>query len=230
MPALLGERPSATAPAGPATGPDQGVIEEARRRQRLRRVRVALGGLLVAAGIAGVAWALVPGGSSADPRHARQPAGAGTARSRALAAGGFNVRLSPALDSGQYGWCVGVEERPGAIAGGGCAATPVSSTPLIMRLSGGSVTTRKQSIVVLSTPRVAAVLVNGRRRVPTVALPGLPYGLRAARILIPLRIETSRAGRRGFAAPPEPALVALDARGRPIPNRVMREPLERPNT
>jgi hypothetical protein len=229
MSALLTDKPSAE-PAGLAAGPDQGVIEEARRRQRLRRVRVALGGLLAVAGIAGVVWALIPGGSSADLRRVRQPPGAGGAHSRALAAAGFNVRLSPALDGGQYGWCVGVEERPGVIAGGGCAAIPVTSTPLAMRLSSGSVSTRRESIVVLSTPQVAAVLVNGRRRVPTVALPGLPYGLRAARVLIPLRIKTSPAGRRGFTAPPEPALVALDARGRPIPNQIVHESVERANT
>lgn len=222
MPALLDERAS-SAPAGLPEGPDQGVIEEARRRQRLRRLRIALGGALAVAGLAILAWALGTGGSSAETQHARQAGGAGVASSRASTAGGFSVRLSPALDGGQYGWCVGVQESSGAIAGGGCATTPVASTPLAMQLSSASVSTRQESIVVLATPQVAAILVNGRRRIPTLALPGLPYRLRAARVLMALRIRTSPTGRRGFAPLPEPKLVALDARGQEIPNRIARQ-------
>jgi hypothetical protein len=54
---------------------------------------------------------------------------AGAARG-VLEAAGFDVHLSPALDGGQYGWCVAVEEHPALIAYGACAMTPVASTPL----------------------------------------------------------------------------------------------------
>jgi hypothetical protein len=85
-----------------------------------------------------------------------------------------------------------------------------------MVLSSGSARTRKKVIVVLSTPQVAAVLVGGRRRVATVELPGLPYGLRAARLVIPLRVRKSATGRVTFRMEPEPSLAALDASGRLI--------------
>ena len=232
MTPMLTREPGSTARHPSAAGPEQGVIEEARRRQRLRRIRIALGGLLAAASIAGLAWALTAGGSPANRRLAHPPGGAAAAHGSASAAAGFNVRLSPALGGGQYGWCVAVEERPGAIAGGGCAATPVSSTPLAIDVSSGSLRMHRESIVLLTTPQVAAVLVNGRRRIPTLALPGLPYGLRAARILIPIRpirVTSSPEGRPVFARPPEPVIVTLDARGHAIPNRSARGPAERTN-
>jgi hypothetical protein len=229
MPALLDHTdeapvavPAASA-AGQSVGPDQGVIEEARRRQRLRRVRMALGALLALAGVAGLVWGLGGSGPSAYPAHARGPEGVGGAAKGTLGAAGFDVRLSPALDGGQYGWCVGVEEHAGVIAGGGCSTAPVAATPLAMQLSDSSVSSRQEDIVVLVTPQVAAILVNGRRRVRTLTLPGLPYGLRAARVVIPLRIKTNPSGRRGIASLPEPKLAALDARGRVIPNRIVHE-------
>ncbi len=229
MPALLSDKPISDAPAGLPVGPEQGVIEEARRRQRTRRIRAALGVLLAATGVAGLVWALTAGGPPASSRQADHSGATGAARSR-VAAHGFNVRLSPALDGGQYGWCVGLEEGPGGIGGGTCAATPVTSSPVAMEMSSESLKKRQQSILLLTIPRVAAVLVNGRRRVPTVTLPGLPYGLRAARIVLPVRVTTTPAGRHVLPLPPEPAIVALDAQGRPIPNRSVRGPDERPNT
>jgi hypothetical protein len=239
MRALLDHEPTAAvAPPGSGSdrggaGPDQGVIEEARRRQRARRIRIALTGALLVAGVAGVSWALAAGGSPTDPRAVRPSGGVGPAHAVASASVGFGIRLSPALDGGEYGWCVGVEEHPGVIAGGGCAATPVSSRPLAMELSSASRTLHEDSLVVLTTPQVAAILVNGRRRVATVALPGLPYGLRAARVVThvsPVRHKDSRAGGRAFARPPAPAVVALDAHGRPIPNESVRGPFEPLNT
>jgi hypothetical protein len=238
MPALLDDEPIATAPAGSGpdrggAGPEQGVIEEARRRRRVRRMRIALAGTLLVAGIAGVWWALAAGGSPSAPRAVRLAGGAGPVHAVSSDAAGFGIRLSPALDGGEYGWCVGVEEHPGVIAGGGCAAMPVSSRPLAMELSSASATMHQEALVVLTTPQVAAILVNGRRRVATVALPGLPYGLRAARVVThvgQVRRKASRAGGRVLARPFEPAVVALDAHGRPIPNTSVRGPFEALNT
>jgi hypothetical protein len=91
----------------------------------------------------------------------------------------------------------------------------------------------QESLVVLTTPQVAAILVNGRQRIATVALPGLPYGLRAARVVShvsPVRHKDSRARGRVFARPFEPEVVALDAHGRPIPSANARGPFEAPNT
>ena len=52
MPALLGEKPPSTPTVVVPAGHDQGVIEEARRRQRRRRIGIALSGLLYPMGIA----------------------------------------------------------------------------------------------------------------------------------------------------------------------------------
>src|SRR5208283_3278852 len=123
MPGLITEHPPAADAPLSSAGPEQGVIEEARRRQRQRRIRVTIGGLLAAVIVAGFAWALTAGGS---PRHSRQAGRGGAGQGRAPAAAGFDVRLSPALNGGQYGWCVRVEERAGAIGGGGCSMTPVT--------------------------------------------------------------------------------------------------------
>jgi hypothetical protein len=183
---------------------------------------MALGGSIVMVGLGILLWGLGGSGPAAQPAHARGPKGVGGSAKGALAAG-FDVRLSPALDGGQYGWCVGVEEQAGVIAGGGCSTAPVASTPLVMQLSGSSVSSRQEDIVVLVTPRVAAILLNGRRRVRTLTLPGLPYGLRAARVVIPLRIKTSPGAKRGIASLPEPKIQALDAHGRVIPNRIVHE-------
>jgi hypothetical protein len=209
---------------GTPAGPDQGVIEEARRRQRLRRVRMGLGGLLAVLGLGGLVWGLGAWGPSAHPAHAHGAAGVAGAAKGVLGAAGFDVHLSPALDGGQYGWCVGVEEHPALIAYGACAMTPVASTPLAMQLSGASAGARQETIVVLVTPQVRTILVNGGRRVPTLTLPGLPYGLRAARVLIALRIKTHPDGRRSIVSIPQPKLVALDARGRVIADQVREIP------
>lgn len=224
MPALLGDKPPIDAPASIPAGPDQGVIEEARRRQRQRRIRIAVGTLFALAGFAGLASALTAGGSPTHPHHAGQPDGAAVAH-RKSATLAFNVRLSPTLTGGQYGWCVAVEEPAGSTAGGGCAAVPVSSMPVAMEQSEANQKTHRDSIVLLTTPQVSSILVNGHRRVPTTALPDLPYDLRAARILIPIPVKTAP---HLFPHPPEPALLALDAQGRPIPSGAVRKLAERP--
>ena len=216
MPLLLDENDSRSrarrgAPTQPT--PDLGVIADARRRQQARRVRVALCvGLFLA--VAGLTAALLDaGGSPASQDKARLPAGTAARRHAAT----FGVRLSPALDGGQYGWCVGIEELGYAgIVGGGCSMTPVASAPVAFRLSGASAQTRRQSTVLVTAPDVAAVLVNGSRRIPTVALPGLPYGLRAVRVVTPLDVRSLRHARQGFAALREPRMVALDGSGRPL--------------
>jgi hypothetical protein len=205
-------------------GPEQGVIEEARRRQRTRRARLGSALLLALAGVGLLAWAFSGERAPGDPRGVeRASAGAAASRTVAATSGGFGIRLSPALDGGQYGWCVGVEE-PGlnGIAGGGCGTVPVETVPLSMVLTSADGRTRRASIVVLTTPRVAAVLVGAHRRVATAELPGLPYGLRAARIVVPFTPRRSSAGRVSFPAPAEPSLTALDAAGRPIASTPVR--------
>ena len=227
MPALLEDGRSAAVLEGLTAGPEQGVIEEARRRQRLRRGRATLGGLAVIAGIAGVGLVLSAGGSSAGRRHSARLERAGIAYSRAAKRSRFDVRLSPVLTGGSYGWCVAVKEKGDtfAEADGECGTAPVVSRPLATELTIGSAKSDRESIVVLSTPRVAAVEVNGRRRVATVAPAGLPYGLRVARIVIPLPRRAGSLGvKSSFTSLRSPKLAALNARGQVIPDTVVREP------
>lgn len=197
-----------------SSGPSQGVIEQARRKQRARRLRFAAVGVLAAGMLVGALAAF--GGR--DARHdtaARRPAAAAPPR---VSSAGFAVRLSPVLDGGQYGWCVAVQTEPrSGIAGGACGMTPTTGTPIAMRLSEGSIRTHTQTTTLVTTPQVAAVLVDGGERIPTVALPGLPYGLRAVRFTQKLAPTASGTRPRRYPHPAEPTIVPLDARGRAIP-------------
>jgi hypothetical protein len=230
MPALIGderERQNAARPpargAHEGLGPQQGVIEEARRHRRTRRARLSAVALLALGGVGALAWMFSGGGAPAGPGRAERLHAGPAGNHAALAAGGLGIRLSPALDGGQYGWCVGVHE-PGfnGIAGGGCSTTPTASVPLSMVLTSANARTRKESIVVLTTPQVAAVLVGAHRRVATAELPGLPYGLRATRIVGPFSGRRSAGGRIASPVPPQPSLTPLDSAGRPIASAPVR--------
>lgn len=90
-----------------------------------------------------------------------------------------------------------------------------AAVPSRVRL--GSAGSHHEVTAAVTTPQVAAILVDGKCRVPTVALPGLPRGLRAARILIPVEEPARRLpGRRLPRHPAGPSLVALDGSGHPI--------------
>jgi hypothetical protein len=233
MPALLDEKPPCTPALVVPAGPEQGVIEEARRRQRRRRIGIALGGLIAAAGIGGIVLAGGGGGSHTAPRAAGVP---GPLRAAAhtldIRPGRFSVRLVPVLTGGEAGWCTVIDEPGGG--GGGCPSVPVTTTPLFAGINGSRPNQHYVSIVTLTTPQVATVVIDRRHRVPTVALPGLPYGLRAARLVLKVtfpHVRIRRSGRRTtipgappppveVVAPPSPAAVALDAQGHVIPEPV----------
>jgi hypothetical protein len=195
-----------------APPPAAGVIREARRRRRLRVV--AQSAVLAFLFIAGTTIGVVSLGEG-DPASSRQPRPDAVGRSDPAEA---PVRLSPSLDGGTYGWCVGLQQGRGGLSGGGCGALPVRSRPIVMTLGTGSAKSRSYSLFVLSTPAVASLLVNGSRRVLTSAVPGRAYGMRAARIALPVHLIRAPSGRWGLTAPPEPRLVALAKDGRPIPN------------
>jgi hypothetical protein len=184
--------------------PQLGVIEEASRRQRRRRARAGLASIL-AAGLAGAA-ALASGISGSHPANRPAPLAndAGVTQGRDARAGKFNVRLWPGLSVGVGKWCWVVEEGR-SVGASGCSIALPSSDPILVGFGQGPVGSRLMKQVALTEPQVAAVLVNGRRRVPTVALPGLPYGIRAAVWLAP-----PAGGER---------ILALDRRGVRIPFR-----------
>jgi hypothetical protein len=190
--------------------PNDGVIRDARRRHSVRRTRTAGACLAIICGLGIAAWALGGGGAARSAKATRRSAPTGRSRTAS-----FQVRLSPSLDGGTYGWCMAVVEVE--VLGGGCATTPIASTPLAFTMSESSAKARRETIVVLADPQVAAILVGGHRRVSTFVPRTLPYGLRVARIVIPLRFRRSPAGRLVASAPADPSLLALDAQGRTIP-------------
>jgi hypothetical protein len=211
MPALLSDKPVSIsdAPKGPPAGPDQGVIEEARRRQRLRRIRIALL-TLIAAAIIG--WVLSGGASRATLTHAGRAGRAHAVNASDPHAPSFNVRLVPMLNVGQAGWCVVIEENR-VTGGSACGGVPTPSRPFLQVDGWSEGGSRFSTTVAVTIPQVAAILVDGKRRVPTESLPALSYGLRAARIVTSLKN-------------PGPALVALDAQGHPIAQRQINTPFQ----
>jgi hypothetical protein len=217
MPALMIPKRTEGLPPASSFDLEQGVIEEARRRRRARHKRIGLSGIVVLAGLGVGTWML---SSATGASHGRLALPADPPRVASHAStppSTFNLRLSPSLDGGTAGWCVAVDEIASrGIAGGGCGALPVSTEPFVTAMSGESLKTRTETITVLTTPAVAAILVNGRRRVATVVPPGVPYGLRAAQLVLPLKVKRSKTGRLGVSMPREPRLTALTASGRPL--------------
>jgi hypothetical protein len=191
------------------TGPDQGVIEEARRRRRARRVRAVSAATIAIAAAAGVLVAISGGGTPREaPLHLPPEPSVSPQR---VPAGAISVRLSPNLEGGQAGWCVTIFEWGGAT--GTCGPLPTFGHPLLAGTSGWTYGDRDITKTAITAPRVAYFLVNGTRRVATKPLPGLPYGLRVAIIHTPLY---GSADRPGAVATGSPTLIPLDARGAPI--------------
>ena len=154
--------------------------------------------MLIGALVAGVAWA-----SGGTPGHS--PVGGSvnagaTARASKEAMPAFNVRLVPRLNVvGVAGWCV-VPEEHGRATGSACGGVATSSQPFLQIFGSGKAGSSELTLVAVTDPQITAVVVDGNRTVETKALPGLPYGLRAARLL-------TRAGAK---------LSALDAQGKRV--------------
>lgn len=207
---LLGrENPSEQTPA--PIGPDQGVIEEARRRQRLRRRRAALAALLILAGAGALIAATTGGGPGSEaPLHLPPEPVPTLTPTSTSGPGAVIVRLSPNIEGGQAGWCVDVIQEHGS--GGTCTPLPTRNHPLLAGGTGWSSGERDATTVEVTGPRVAYVLVDGVRRVPTVAQAGLPFGLRVAVIHTPYDLS-SRSPRFAMRVP---TVKSLSSAGVPI--------------
>lgn len=209
--AVIIERPQARPSSRDILGPEQGVIEEARRRQRQRRQRrTAIAVIVLLA--CGSVGATIFAGHSQTPHGTSRGAEARLAslhHRRERAWGG--VRLSPALEGGEYGWCVTTGH------GGTCSTVPQEMAPA--DVIGSEPRAREEALTVVLAPNVARVLTPGRRS-HLVVLPGRqPYGLRVARLVVSRQGTASRKPRTS-GGPPSPAppvaaetVVALDAHG-----------------
>lgn len=207
--------------AAETTGPEQGVIEEARRHQRRRWARLTAVIVLTAAFIVVLAWAIT-GGSHASPPAGHSPNSVASVRSTSPGEVQFNVRLYPFLTVGQAGWCTAIEED-GKTGTSACGAAATSSAPLVMVQGFGECGARYSTTVAVTIPQVAAILVNGDSRVATMPLPGLPYGLRGARILTAGQTCKGHLPSDSLS----PVLVPLDAQGHPLAQHpTMRTPVQ----
>jgi hypothetical protein len=215
---LLGDKPSSVSQPSVSDGPDLGVIEEARRRQRARRIRIASVALIVAALIGFTFWVLNGGASHASPVHADVNRMHTIQASNGRTA--FNERLVPTLTVGQVGWCIVIEED-GKTGGSACGGVPTRSQPILQAQGSYRAGSAYETTVVVTDPQVATILADNTLRVATVSLPGLPYGLRGALIRIPVKTPSQvlPGGRLPRLRSPGTTLVALDAQGRAIPQR-----------
>ena len=209
MSQLLIHDPVPALPAANPTGPDQGVIEEARRRQRRRRIRIVLASVIAAAFVGVIAWALSGGALHAGPAHAGRANRAQAVNASDRRAQAFDIRLVPMLTVGRAGWCTVIEEN-GVTGGSACGGVPTPSRPFLQIYGWGGGGSHYETAAPVVDPQVTAILVDGRRRVATVPLPGLPYGLRGARIVTPT----------------DSTLLALDEHAHQIAQHWMNTPLQ----
>ena len=193
---------------------EDGVIEQARRRQRRRRARGALA-IALAGAIAALGW-LLGGRSSGASVHSHPPYGVRVVGTETIYAPAFNVRLVPMTSIGQAGWCEVFEDH-GVSGASACGSVPSSSEPFTMIFGFGKGGASEQRTIAVTIPQVAAIEVNGKRRVVPVSVPGLPYGLRAAQIVTSTHEHLPRAMREAMRRA-GPVLVALDAQGHTIPS------------
>ena len=155
-----------------------GVLDDARRRQRTRRRRGAWILALAAAVLGLAAWSLAvlssqPAGAGPAVRGGAQPAAASSAAVERL-----GLRFWPSTTVGRAGWCYAIEGVPPGGAWG-CSIAPAAGEPFVTIFGWGR-SRAATTLVAVTSPRVRAVSFGGGRRVATVALPGLPFGLRAA--------------------------------------------------
>ncbi len=204
-------------------------------RQRGRQLAIAVAASVLAAGAPGV----LAGTAQAHAKHRGRPDGAThrhrshrrhrhAVRSSAAAAPlAFDMRLSPTFEVGQAGWNVVVQED-GKFGGSTGIGVIHPSTPLVSVSATSKGGSHESTTTVVTLPEVAAVQVEGGTRVPTEALPGLPFGLRAARVVSPFEepeaLPGSHAGHVRLIEP----MVALAANGEPIPQSTSRETRETP--
>ncbi len=188
----------------PPLDPEQGVIEDARRRQHSRRRRgtaILIALFAIAATVAGV---IEGAGSGGSPRGSARGARGAALRAR-LDDDTGPVKISPALEGGGYGWCVDVGD------GGSCASLPTADGPLQGSVAFSTGTAHREDFIALLAPQVAGVLLDGRR-LPLVTLRSYPaLDLRVAKITLALP-----SGAPGGGEGREAALQAVDARGRVI--------------
>jgi hypothetical protein len=199
--------------------PQQGVIEEARRRQQRRRTRLQVA-MVIAAVLIAVVWALIED-SQAKPAQAGAAGHTSGANPKAGRSPGFSVRIAPTMEVGRAGWQLFYEEA-GEQVGGVSVGPAVRDDAYLAEDGDSSGSSSVWTTRIITAPNVAAISIEGKTRVPTVPLSGLPYGYRAARVLTPIE-STQTPARPGGLRPPGPrSLLPLEADGRTVSSKPQR--------
>ena len=161
---------------------EDGVIQEARRRYRIRRIRTVLVGMLLLVGV-GLLLAHVASSGTSKTLPER-----GSALPAVTEDGSLQASLSPNLEPGRPGWCVSAAVHRAAL-GFGCAFLLTRSHPFLgegwVWAPGG----RYATSLVLTPARVRSILFNGHR-VLTRKVPGVPFGLRVAVLERPVFVHS----------------------------------------
>lgn len=190
------------------------------RRRRLVWLRwrqpVILFALLVITGSATAAVVSLNAGRSA-PLSGTLPKLHADLHVASLSGAGYRFLLIPDTSVGHAGWCRGITftargQRP--LGGYGCGPAPPADLHVVM---GGSIVVSPDQMFeyAIVDSHVGAMSLDGHVIRP-VASPGLPFGWKAAVVIV--TFPAPRAGpRRSPPPPPMPQWTPLDRSGRPIP-------------
>jgi hypothetical protein len=162
---------------------EDGVIHEARRRSRTRRIRTVLAVVLLLGGVGLLLAHLASSGAASKTLPGR-----GSALPAVTQDGSLQASLSPNLEPGRPGWCVSAAVHTVAL-GFGCAFLLTRSHPFLgegwARAPGG----RYVTSLVLTPARVRSILFNGHR-VLTRKVRGVPFSLRVAVLERPVFVHS----------------------------------------
>lgn len=139
----------------------------------------------------------------------------------------FSIHLTPTFEVGQAGWNV-VSEENGRFGGSTGIGVIHPSTPFVSVSGSNQVGSHEWTTLAVTLPEVSTVLVEGDIRVPTEALPGLPYGLRAARVTTPYEEPQGFPGSLQSQSFGVKSIVALGGNGEVLPASTSRETRETP--
>jgi hypothetical protein len=200
--------------------PEVGVIRDAQKRQRRRRLGIGIS-LIAVAGL-GVLLAGLTGAFGSRTRSAPHPSYLAVQRARERLGG---VRISPALEGGDYGWCVTIR------ATGTCGGPTTQNARSITGLGGIEIDQRGDvRATALLAADVHGVLANGRAAKLIHVPAHIPYHLHLVQIELPNTGTSPATGSRSGAAtsgpvtapapppsvPPMPTLTAIGAGGKPV--------------
>jgi hypothetical protein len=130
----------------------------------------------------------------------------------------YTMSLGPSIAGGSAGWCVTIQP----VGVGTCGSVPEPGAPIWSGIFGAfSQAAHGVTDIMITTPQVATVRVNGGNAIRTVRGRGLPFGYRSVAVFIPTTAATPPvSGTPGpLSGPTVPDAQAFDARGQQLAQR-----------